>query len=468
LASAAAEAKQLYVNAITGSDSVTYANNGPNTPWRTISRAAWGSTNPNARNANEAAKAGDTVIVAAGTYTVAATNFRLTPAYNPTNSGVAGSPITFAAAPGALVTLAISSGQGPQIGCRSKNYIIWDGFTINEANAPVMPDTGMVDFYDSSHCEARNLRLISGNLAVNDNHNSIRIENANFTRIANCELNNLYSNGIQGGNEALIMMYDSNDSIIENNTFYDAGVGIYVKGIHPGETQDRNIIRKNLIYDMAVAGISLLSSHFTKVYQNVIIDATYGINFTGLAGNEPRDDTFANNTIHNSGGSGVWLRGTSNAWQRLKIFNNLITGNGDSAVYSDFTSTGDVAFEHNVYQSFPRGFVFLGNTYRTFQQWQTSNLKDAAAPTSLTTDPRYVNALLNDFRLCTGVGAPAATCTAASPARQLGVDIFDLNGNGSTTDLIPAGAYVIGNEVIGRSGTAQSTPSAPTNLRITP
>ena len=472
LASVTAEAKQLYVNGVSGSDTVTYANNGPSTPWRTIGRAAWGSTNPAAPNAAEAAKAGDTVTVAAGTYTVAGSNMRLTPAYNPANSGTPGNPITFMAASGATVTLALSSGAGPQIGCRSRDYIIWDGFRINEAQAPVTSDTGMVDFYDSDRCEARNLRLISANRNVNDNHNSIRIEAANFTRVYNSELSNLYSNGIQGGNEALIMMYDSNDTLIENNTFYDAGVGIYVKGIHPGMTQDRTIIRKNLIYDMAEVGISLLSSHYSKVYQNVILDSNFGINFSGLTGNEPRDDVFANNTIHNSRQSGVWLRGTSNAWQRLRIFNNLFTANGETGVNSTFSSTGDLALEHNIYESFPLGFVWLGTGFRTFSQWQTSNLKDAVPTASMAPllgTTRYANALGNDFRLCTGLAQPVLTCLGASPARTLGVDILDLNGNGSTTDMIPAGAYITNNEVIGRSAiTAPSTPSAPTNLRVTP
>jgi hypothetical protein len=49
------------------------------------------------------------------------------------------------------------------------------------------------------------------------------------------------------------------------------------------------------------------------------------------------------------------------------------------------------------------------------------------------------------------------------------VDILDLNHNGSTTDIIPAGAYVSGTEVIGRragGGIPPPTPSAPTSLRI--
>ena len=44
LISFSVEAKMLYVDHSTGNDSVSYAENGPDQPWATIGRAAWGST----------------------------------------------------------------------------------------------------------------------------------------------------------------------------------------------------------------------------------------------------------------------------------------------------------------------------------------------------------------------------------------------------------------------------------------
>jgi hypothetical protein len=224
---------------------------------------------------------------------------------------------------------------------------------------------------------------------------------------------------------------------------------------------------------MGVVGISLLSSHYSRVYQNVVLNSNFGLNFTGLSGNEPRDDVFQNNTVHGSRQAGIWLRGTSTGWQRLKFFNNLLTGNGETGLNIIFPTVGDIAFEHNVYQSFPLGFGWVGDGFRTLAQWKSSYGKDNAGPASFSGDVLYVNAAGGDFRLCTGAGQPAASCSAASPAVRLGVDVLDLNGNGSTTDLIPAGAYITGSEVIGRSGSVASPgsptlPSAPRNLRITP
>jgi len=69
-ASLSAEAKDLYVNnsgSPACSDSTSYAANDSAHPWCTIGRAAWGSLDPNGHNAAEAAQAGDTIRIAAGT-----------------------------------------------------------------------------------------------------------------------------------------------------------------------------------------------------------------------------------------------------------------------------------------------------------------------------------------------------------------------------------------------------------------
>lgn len=72
-------------------------------------------------------------------------------------------------------------------------------------------------------------------------------------------------------------------------------------------------------------------------------------------------------------------------------------------------------------------------------------------------NPLYANAAQGDFRL-----------QAGSPVRTGAVDILDLDGDGSTSDIIGMGAYVIGNEVIGitTGGEVSGAPSAPTGLRI--
>ena len=67
------------------------------------------------------ADAGDTVLVAAGTYnTSATTNRRFDPIYNPANSGTANAPITIRAE--GNVYLTSSSGGQPIVGTYQKNH----------------------------------------------------------------------------------------------------------------------------------------------------------------------------------------------------------------------------------------------------------------------------------------------------------------------------------------------------------
>jgi len=87
----------------------------------------------------------------------------------------------------------------------------------------------------------------------------------------------------------------------------------------------------------------------------------------------------------------------------------------------------------------------------SFATWRSSAYDFQDAHSTSGVNPLFVNAAVRNFRLCTAVGVPSADCTGASPALNAGIDILDLNHNGSTTDVIPAGAYITGNERIGRT-----------------
>ncbi len=114
----------LYVNSSTGNDAVSKASNSASTPWRSIGRAAWGSTNRSSPNAGEAANAGDTVLIAGGTYTTSvAVNDRWGIVYNPANSGQVDRYITFTCVGDCV--LGAPNANAPVIGSDGKNYIKW-------------------------------------------------------------------------------------------------------------------------------------------------------------------------------------------------------------------------------------------------------------------------------------------------------------------------------------------------------
>jgi hypothetical protein len=257
------------------------------------------------------------------------------------------------------------------------------------------------------------------------------------------------------------MLYDSNDTIIENNEFFDVGSGVVVKGQHSGNTQRRTIIRYNLIYRAATVGLILGPAAYQgRTYQNVVRDSAIGVKLATLSqgpeGTQPMFEIVANNTIDNCQ-HGILFQGVG---VQNALYNNLVTNSPYSAIYNwtDNVGTG-ITFNYNLYWNFRVFANYETASDYTLASWRSTFGQDAR---SLNQDPLYVNVAGRDFRL-----------QAGSPARNAGLDVLDLNRNGSTTDSITMGAYVTGSETIGRGGAAVSNdasngaPAAPTGLRIT-
>lgn len=431
-----AEARLLYVNSSTGNDSTPIASNSSGTPWATIGRAAWGSTTRSSPNASEAAAAGDTVYVAAGTYSTVGQGSRFEVAYDPVNAGTAGNLIKFIAV--GTVTLTFSSGTGPVIGSNGSNYIRWEGFTINESSVLPTPDTGPVVANGAIGVELVSLVINGvGDASTFDNHPGIRLESCDSCLAANNRINNFLTSGVNGANGAGIQVYESDNVIIENNESYNSGSGIFIKG--PTSVRSSSpIIRYNYVHDNT-AGIILSAVTGARVYQNIVEDSTEaGILFWDLAPSP--DVAFAinsaifNNTVHNSSGC-IEYRDTASASSGLTLRNN-ITSTCQYGWFSDNEADPNGQFsavDRNVYYSMSSAMSRMAGTSRTLAQWQSAFSLDS---NSITTDPSFVSA--GNYHLNGG-----------SAALTLGRDTDDYDGDANTTETIPAGAYISGTETIG-------------------
>jgi len=443
-----ADAKYLYVDIATGNDAVTYNDNSANRPWSTIGRAAWGSTSRSSPNSSQAAKAGDTVIVRSGTYNAAASSGqRYEPAYNPINSGLAGNPITFKSE--GIVYLRSTNASGPVIGALNKNYIIWDGFIIDEQFVNTIPDTGPVVLWSANNCEIRNCN-IKGFARWTDNHNAIRLEYTNNCIVRNNILWNVWDAAGINLNAAAIMTYATKDVLIEHNEIYNCETGIYLKGPSGGANiNERATVRYNLIRNTGVQGIEAHRQYVAYIYQNVIRDAYQGRSASGIRvinfPNDPYGPSPANIRIVNNVIKGMYTAlsiAVSSSGTGHLIYNNIIANVNDvydalSTETARFSNKSVIDVEHNIYYSF-RSIGNIGGNWYAFSSYKSTTGQDAAFPSSSNVDPLFVNLELNDFHLRTG-----------SPASNAGIDVLDLNGNGNTTDRISAGAYITGTEVIG-------------------
>jgi hypothetical protein len=449
-----ADAKTLYVNGTTGNDATSYENNSAGSPWRSIGRAAWGSTSYTSPNAGQAAKPGDVVEIAGGIYweTGDPNGGRHSVSLNPANNGTAGSPIIFRGV-GKVYVRMQRGYRGGMIGCAGRNYIIWDNFQIDDYYGGSTSDTGPVVFSNNaSRCQLINSTVTghpgsyyNGYPTYTDNYRGISLEPATFITIRN----NVIS-GFRGGqNEAGVMMYDSNDNLVENNLFYDNGLAVFVKGAHAGFTQARNVIRRNVIRNN-VSGIRGLDFDDGLVYQNIIYSNSGNGLWIGFG--TARRSLWANNTLFNNGRS-IVAQGTELVG--VRVLGNIVASS-PYALYNwtnDTPAQQDVIYDRNVYYNNGQHWYAESGRRISFSEWQATYRMDV---NGLATNPMFVNSNGGDFHLQSG-----------SPARSVAVDVLDLNRNGSTTDLIPAGAYVTGNEVIGPlDGTPPPAPSPPSSVVV--
>lgn len=478
--SAVADAKTLYVNASTGNDATTYANNDINNPWLTLCRATNGATScawPGSTNAAQAAQCGDTVLVT-GNHSTAGNNQRYLVAFQPAATGcTSANRVTFRSTTGSVLSL--SSGAGPVFGAFQRDGIVWDGFSVNGVVSPYVADTGHVIIVESDDCQLLNSTITGDpNTAGGDNYNGLRIEKANDTLIKNNTITQIAQDGVYvPGNADAIGMYSNNRTTIENNYIHQIANGIYVKGITAGFTQEDTIIRLNKIADLRGGlGIAVLGAEGALIYSNTIQCTTGSPNAFSVFGfatgsgsgtTVPIDIDFYNNTAVSCPGGVIYGFNTSQSanpeYQNIRVWNNIFydCGQGVSSVDITLATIGDTNHEHNDYHSCNTNFAELpGGVFYTYAQWQTTSNpdQDSASPASITSDPLLANVAGGDYRLCTASGLPEAGCTGASPAINLGRTFV-----GGTTNT---GAYITNLECIGLESECDEPPPAAGPVRI--
>lgn len=442
----------LYVNSATGDDSRSYATaQNSATPWATIARAAWGSTSYGSPNASAAAQAGDTVLIAAGTYTEygSTTNdseSKWRVALNPANSGTSGNPITFRGVGNVYIRLQTTI-YGPMIGAQNRDYIVWDNFEIDDTYGGSASDFGPVAFAaNSNYCQLINSTVQGHNGSYNNgratfggNYRLIGLEDAHNITIKNNSISRALSTDGSAGeqNEAGVMGYDCTYITIEHNEFSNCGCAVFVKGAHAPDVQTNWTIRYNRV-TTCLHGIRVLTGDDCDIYQNIVHDNTETGLYAGFG--EALRSQWVNNTIYNCP-RGIVLQddGLAGGLNAIHFYNNLVVGSGaggGGAIYN--WSAGaladvDASFTRNFYYSNSTHFNGEGIGAINFATWQGTHSKDVDGVNG--TDPQFTNAAGGNFHI--------ANATALVTGRV----VESVGGTNGAT--IPVGAYISGTEEIG-------------------
>ena len=264
------------------------------------------------------AVAGDTVRVVAGTYGETV---------NGKNSGSAGAPITYSAAPGVTVTGNGSNTAGGGFRMSGKSYIVVDGFTIAGT-----ADYGIYSFGSNNITITNNLVSDAGRPESGLTRAGIYL---NGTTNSTISLNRSDHNSSHG----ILLTNGSDNNLVSNNiTFANAqeytrdASGIRLDG------SDGNTILHNLSYANEDSGVTSYTGSSGNFY---IGNLTYGNGDHGFDFNAAPGNTVIGNTVQGNVTAGINFEGSTTPGSGgATVANNVLVDNGLLQQVGGGTPTG--------------------------------------------------------------------------------------------------------------------------------
>jgi hypothetical protein len=428
----------------------TWTNCSGSTPLNGTSACSWQTAMANA-------VADDVVLFRGGTYDVGLIGPQRDLAnMRPANSGTPGHPITFRAYSGEtpVVTGTVVNGStAAYFGCSYNDFITWDGFAATMqiyTNADgSSTETQTWGSWGSDHCTIRNSNFTGVHQPYYNNTSFVRVVGSNHNVVENNYFHDLTAVIGVSVNAAAVYIFDSEYTIVRNNTIENTFGGVFTK-----LTASYSDIHNNFIHNTTSpgwAGIQITpnagqnQNRANAVHNNIFVGYETSVRVSGTV----VADGFLvyNNTFYSGVNThdGIHL---GSPMVNAEVYNNIFANLSPSLRYYDGVAS------YSNYNNFYRvaGNVWNRNyatDYTSLTAWTAATGFDA---NSITSDPLFVNAggpNPQDYKL-----------QANSPTRTGG------RGGAYATVM---GAYITGDEVIGWSPTYVPdtlAPAAPTNLTV--
>jgi parallel beta-helix repeat protein len=394
------------------------------------------------------AVAGQTVQVASGTYTESVTV---------KNSGSAGAPIVFTAAPGATVTV---TGKANGFVVSGRSWITIQNFAVTA--------TTSIGISVSN----------SSNITLVGNHTSLAGQPVSGQTAQGIRLSNVTSSSVQGNTSdhnseaGILLQSGTTGTLVSGNTTFANARG-YTRAA-PGidVRSSGNTVQGNVSHDNEDSGLQF----YTGGGGNLVLDnLSYRNGDHGIDDLNAPGQTIVGNTVYGNVAAGINLEGTSSG---ATVANNVSVDNGvnsprtSSNIRLDSSSTSGSTIHHDLVFLSPGGsvqFIWGTRSYPTLASFVAATGQEAGGVQG---DPRWVAPSAGDFHLTAGSpaidsadsGAPseppndlsgnARVDDPGSPNIGIGPRSFDERGafefTGATTDAPPSAAL----SVTPSSGTA--------------
>lgn len=405
------------------------------------------------------------------------------PAFRPSNSGTASARIIYVTKYPAIalsgvetnanrtefrhnggapyITGGVGAGTGgPMLGANGTNYVTFDGFYIDMAQAYESEDSGVLHVESATGVQFKNFVIKGARLTVASNATVYRSTNVVDTVMSNFRMYDFVNNGTGSATpqEAFaVMTYGDRNLLIEHYEIRNIDGGIRLKGTAPAGV---NFNYATIRYGIVSGGHScarfndLDPTRLTTVEYNICYDQTdsggiFLTNETSVGRNILiHHNTIArmNSASFNTQG-GIYSRALGVVGSNVTVRDNVIDINYGSYGHMINYAEQSTLPASQDYNAFTRNgssisWAFNNVQYNSLAAWQAATGRDARSFV-MTTSP-FTNRAGGVFTIVAGHPAKTGSSTGGE-----------------------MGAYA-GPELPGTDGISVPPPAAPTNLRVTP